>query len=64
MLEVGDAQPVLECLERVAVGDATGVAVREEEAEPDRQLANQVERPMRKNARSSCRGGTGHEGPS
>jgi hypothetical protein len=64
MLEVGHAQPVLERLERIAVGDASGIAVREEEAEPDRQLANQVERPVRKDAGSSCRGGTGHDGPS
>jgi hypothetical protein len=40
MLDVGDAQPVLERLERIAVGDSARVAIRVQEPEPDRQLAN------------------------
>ncbi len=60
MLDVGDAEPVLESLERIAVGDPARVAVRVQEPEPDRQLANEVEIPVRKKAGSSCRGGCGH----
>ena len=39
VLDVGDPEPVLERLVRVAVGDAARVTVRPQEAEPDRQLA-------------------------
>jgi hypothetical protein len=42
VLDVGDPEPVLECLVRVAIGDASRVAVRVQEAEPDRELANEV----------------------
>ena len=52
MLDVGHAQAVLERLERVAVGDTTRVAVRVEEPEPDRQLANEIEIPVRQVAGS------------
>ena len=60
MLDVGDAQAVLERLERIAVGDTTRVAVRVEEPEPDRQLANEIEIPVRQKAGSDSRCGSGH----
>ena len=60
MLDVGDAQPVLERLERIAVGDTARVAVRVQEPEPDRELANEVEIPVRKVAGSDSRCGSGH----
>ena len=60
MLEVGDGQTVLERLERVAVGDAARVTVRVQEAEPDRQLAKQIQGPVRKNPDPCSRGDAGH----
>ena len=60
MFQVGDGQTVVKRLERVAVGDSARVTVRIEEAEPDRQLAKQVQGPMRKNPDPCSRGDTGH----
>jgi hypothetical protein len=60
VLDVGDPEPVLERLVRVAVCDTAGVAVRPEEAEPDRELAKEIEEPVREKAGTSGRGGSGH----
>src|SRR6187551_2140356 len=60
MFQVGDGQAVVKGLERVAIGDSARVAVRIEEAEPDRQLAKQVQEPKRKNPDPCSGGDTGH----
>jgi hypothetical protein len=60
VLDVDDAQAVLERLVGAAVGDAARVSVRVVETEPDRQLADKIEWPVRKNARAGGRGCTGH----
>ena len=52
VLDVGHSQAVVERLERIAVGDTTRVAVRVEEPEPDRQLANEIEIPVGQKAGS------------
>ena len=60
MLDVGDGQPVVESSERIPVGDLARVAIRVEEPEPDRKLAEEVEEPVRENPDSGSRGDTGH----
>jgi len=60
MFDVGDAQAVLERLERVAIRNSARVAVRVQKPEPDRQLANEIEIPVWKKASSDCRSGGGH----
>ena len=48
LLDPDHPEPVLERPRRVAVGDAAGELVEEEEAEPDRELAPEVGPPLGK----------------
>ena len=54
------ASPLWKALERIPVGDPARVAIRVEEPEPDRKLAEEVEEPVRENPDSGGRGDTGH----